>query len=463
MKVFDGQEWTKMGMSDDDQTRVPQVNRRTFLKVGSAAAVSAVGGLEGILASQTAPAHAQGTKLHLLHWVDFVPEGDVELKRQIAEYSKQMKVEITFETINANDLQTRITGAIWAGTGADIILMLHNWPHLYQTALADVSDLCEWKRKDQGDYYGQSEAAARVEGRWLALPYGITGLLITYRRSWFAEAGATQPPKTLDEYRKVGAALKKRGRPVGQTLGHTFGDAPTWSYPLLWAFGSAETDQTGKKVVLDPKGTIESVKWMVAFWKEACDEGGLAWDDTNNNRAFHAGEISATLNAPSIYLLAKRKAEGITDEKGRPMWMDISHFPIPDGPAGPTPRYHLAFSHAVMKYSKNQQAAKDLLKWLHSKEQFGKWFEIEAGFTVGATSFWEKHPMWEKTDEALKPFRTAGRVSRMIGHAGPASAKATEVYSKYIITDMYAKAVQGMPPEEAVRWAESELKKIYEG
>jgi len=26
---------------------------------------------------------------------------------------------------------------------------------------------------------------------------------------------------------------------------------------------------------------------------------------------------------------------------------------------------------------------------------------------------------------------------------------------------MYAKAVQGMPAEESVKWAESELKKIY--
>jgi hypothetical protein len=70
---------------------------------------------------------------------------------------------------------------------------------------------------------------------------------------------------------------------------------------------------------------------------------------------------------------------------------------------------------------------------------------------------------WEKTDEALKPFRTAGRGSRMIGYAGSPSAKATEVYSKYIITDMYARAVQGMPPEEAIRWAENELRKVYEG
>jgi multiple sugar transport system substrate-binding protein len=37
------------------------------------------------------------------------------------------------------------------------------------------------------------------------------------------------------------------------------------------------------------------------------------------------------------------------------------------------------------------------------------------------------------------------------------------VVSKYIITDMYAKAVQGMPAEEAVKWAHAELVKIYNG
>ena len=47
--------------------------------------------------------------------------------------------------------------------------------------------------------------------------------------------------------------------------------------------------------------------------------------------------------------------------------------------------------------------------------------------------------------------------------AGPATAAATEAYSKYIIVDMYAKAVQGTKAEDAVKWAEGELKKIYEG
>jgi multiple sugar transport system substrate-binding protein len=214
-------------------------------------------------------------------------------------------------------------------------------------------------------------------------------------------------------------------------------------------------------VVLNSKGTLESVKWMVAFWKEACDEGGIAWDDTGNNQAFYANEISATLNAASIYIMAKRNPDKIRDEQGKPLVLDIGHFPIPDG-THPTPGYHIPSSHALMKYSKNQQTAKDFLRWLHSPERYSKWFETRSGFGVGPTTVWENHPMWDTLDDALKPFRIAARASRMFGFAGPASARAAEVYSKYIITDMYAKAVQGMAPEQAVKWAAAELTKVYE-
>ncbi|HYB70299.1 MAG TPA: extracellular solute-binding protein [Candidatus Bathyarchaeia archaeon] len=450
-----------MPHSRADRPSVHPMNRRAFLR-GAAGGVAAVAGLEGILAARRAPAFGQPVEIRLLQWVDFIPEGDVELRRQLAEYSEQNKMKVTLETINANDLQARITAAIQSGSGPDIIMMLHNWPQLYAGGLADVSDLCEWKAKDQGGFYAHSEAAARSGKRWLALPYSTGGSLIAYRRSWFAEVGAAQPPRTLEEYRKIGTALKKKGKPVGQTLGHTFGDAPTWTYPLVWTFGGAETDPTGKKVVINSKGTVEAVKWMVSFWKEACDEGALAWDDTNNNRAFHANEISATLNGASIYIFAKRNPDKVKDEKGEPMWTDIAHFGIPDGPNGPTAPYFVPFSHGLMKYSKNQKAAKDFLRWLHSKEQFGKWFAVETGYSVGATTSWENHPMWATVDEPLKAFRVAARGSRMIGWAGPSNAKATEVYTKYIITDIFAKAVQGMSPEDAVKWGEAELKKVYE-
>ena len=46
---------------------------------------------------------------------------------------------------------------------------------------------------------------------------------------------------------------------------------------------------------------------------------GLAWDDTNNNHAFHAGDIGITLNGASIYIFAKRNADKIKDGNGEPM------------------------------------------------------------------------------------------------------------------------------------------------
>ncbi len=147
---------------------------------------------------------------------------------------------------------------------------------------------------------------------------------------------------------------------------------------------------------------------MTAFWKDGCDEGGLAWDDTNNNRAFLAGEICATLNGASIYIAAKRSQEKIKDDKGEPLVRDIQHARLPAGPAGSW-SYHTAFAHGVMKYGKNQKLAKDFLKWLHGKEQFGKWFQVAEGFSIGSTKFWEQHPLWATIDEPMKGFRTAAR------------------------------------------------------
>jgi len=439
---------------NSNDTTLSQPDRRTFIKTAGIAA-AAVGGIEGILAARRAPAFAQGTKLHWVRWVDFIPESDVELKRQMPEASKALGAEVVLETINANDLQPRITAAIQSGAGADIFNFQYNWAHLYQNAVVDVSDVAADVSKSEGGFYEIYPPSCQVGGKWLAVPHSIVGNAVSYRKSWLKEVGATQYPKTWED------ALKKKGKPYGQTLGHTFGDAPTFTYCMLWAYGGAETDKTGKKVVLNSKGALDSVKFMQSFWKDCCDEGGLAWDDTNNNRAFHAGEISATLNGASIYIVAKRQKDKIKDEKGEPMFQDIDHAPLPAGPAGA----YLLFlnqSDAVMKYSKNQKLAKDFLRWVHKKENYGKWFTSQEGYSVGATKAWENEPMWGKLDEPLKMFRTAARNTRLFGFAGPSTAKATEAFTKYIVTDMYAKAVQGMKAEDAVKWAEGELKKIYE-
>jgi ABC-type glycerol-3-phosphate transport system substrate-binding protein len=438
-----------------------RIDRRSVLKLsGAGAAAAATGGLAAILASGRAPAYAQETTVHWVRWSDFVPASDQLLRNKLLpEGEKALGIKIKFETINANDIQARVTSSIQSASGPDIILGLNNWPQLYATSLADVSEVAEEIGNAQGGYYDMCKTVGTYQGKWIGVPWAVGGGLVCYRISWLHDIGLEKFPVTWDEWHAAGKKWKAAGHPIGQTLGHTFGDAPGFWYPYLWSWGGKEVEADGKTVALDSKETLDSVKFAIAFWNDCCDPGGFAWDDSSNNRAFLSGTIAATNNGASIYLEAKKKPDTYLTEKGTPMFKDIQHAPLGSGAAG---HFNLPgpFIDMVMGYSPNQKAAKDFLRWIHTKPVFEEWFTSQQGYTCGATKDWEKDPVWN-LDPVLTPFKDLPNTGRLTGYAGPPNQKAAEVQTKYIIVDMYAKAVQGMAPEDAVKWATGELKKVY--
>jgi multiple sugar transport system substrate-binding protein len=441
-----------------------RIDRRRLLQLSGAGAIAARtgGGIAAILASGRAPAYAQETTIHWLKFVDFVPVSDQLLRGKItAECQKALGIKLEIETINGDGVQARITSAIQSGTGPDILMAVSNWAQLYADSVVDVSDVAEEIGKTQGGFFGTARAVANDGTKWIAVPYTILGVLFANRTSWFAEVGygPEKFPQTWDEYRAVGKQLKPKGHPYGQTLAHAFGDGPAFWYPYLWSWGGKEVESDGKTVVLNSKETIESVKFAVPFWKECFDEGALSWDDAGNNRAFLANTISSTSNGASIYLLARSKPETYLTETGKPIKDDVFHAPLPRGPAGQF-SYHVPFSNIIPAYTKNQKAAKDFLRWFQSKEIYGDWFTSQQGFSVGTTKMWEDEKVWQ-VDPVMAPFRTAAESGRFAGYAGPANRAAAEVISKFIIVDMYTKAVQGMPAEDSVKWAHAELVKIH--
>ena len=309
------------------------MRRRTFLKAAGVGVAAA--GIEGILTAQRAPVFAQANTVHILRWNDFVPAADKVLREVYApEVQKALGIKLNVETINANDIPARATSSIQSGNGPDIIMLLNNYPHLYASRGGGRER--GGRRGRQGgrrDLRRRRRSSTGSAGKWVSMPWSMVPALIAYRKSWFDEVGAKTFPKTWEEYHEVGKKLKAAKHPIGQTLGNTFGDAPTFTYPFLWSFGGQEVDAKGK-VVLDSKETVESVRFMAQFWKDAHDEGGLAWDDSNNNRAFLSGDISASLNGASIYVAALNGADKFKTEKGAPLHTDILHAPLPAGPEG---------------------------------------------------------------------------------------------------------------------------------
>ncbi|MBS0241008.1 MAG: extracellular solute-binding protein [Proteobacteria bacterium] len=438
-----------------------RISRRKFMKstaVGAAAAAS--GGMAGILATGRAPAIAQTATVHWLRWNDFVPAADAMLKDTlIPEAEKALGIKMNFERVNGNDLQPRITSAIQSGAGPDIIMLSNNHPHLYKSSLVDVSDICDEIDKSQGGFFTIAKGNSSSKGKWMSVPSNVVGGKIAWRKSWFTEVGAPNGiPGTWEEYRAVGKKLKDAGHPIGQAVAQSFGDPPTFLYPLLWSFGGSELDESGK-VAINSKETIEAIKFMNAFWKDCCDEGGLAWDDSSNNRAFLAGTISATLNGASIYIESLRKPEQYKTEKGTPLKDDIQHAALPAGPKG-TFDSHLYHSHVIPNYSKNQAQAKAFLKWFHTPANYEKWFVTFKGFNTPPTAVWENHKMWTE-DPVMLPYKNAGKTSTLPGWKGESNEKAAEVLSKYTIINMFAAAIKGQSPEDAVKACEAELKKIY--
>ena len=431
------------------------ITRRTFLKGGAGlAGATALSGIPGILAAGQAPAYPKGTKLHMLQWMSTVPAGDKVFLGQAAEFGKQMGVEVEIERIGVNDVRTRTAAGIVTNSGPDIILLDMNWPHLFADGLADVSDVAEAIGQEQGGYYECSRVTAIVDGRWLGVPHHVSGQGMAYREDWFKEADIARPPDTWDEFREVGKKLKAMGRPIGQAFGHSENDPNTFCYAVLWGFGGYEVEPDGKTVALNKGGALGAIRYVVALWKDALDESGLSWDDATNNRAFLSGTLSVTLNSPSIYTVAGEKVPDV--------YKAMNHFLIPKGPAGGRFIQLPTRNAAVMKYSKNQGLAKEFIRWYMAKPQYDAWFQAMNTFAIPPTKIWYNHPLWTK-DPKLTMYRDVIRDARCAGYAGPPTRKASEALAKYIVVDMFAKAIQGVAPEESLKWATQELNKIYTG
>jgi multiple sugar transport system substrate-binding protein len=398
-----------------------------------------------------APAYAQARKLHYLQWTSFVPAADVEVKRQAEAFKKATGIDVTVEMINQNDMAARITAAVESRSGADVIQMNDNQPHLFAAGLADHSALVEELLGDQA--YKWASGAVTVDGVARGVPLFNIGNAIVYRKDVFEELGL-KVPNTWDEYLEVGKVLKNNNLPVGQTLGHTFGDAPTFCYPFLWSFGGQEVDEDGKTVVIDSEGTHKALTFMKEFWEAACDPGGFAWDDTSNNRAFLGQTIGATLNGASIYIVARREADkypGFADK--------LDHFLSPEGPSG---RFHLVGPRAlsIMEHSPNKEAAAEYIRWTSRDDNFDKFMTVNNGYIQGVTPKWENHPVW-KSDPAIAIFATNPRYGRSAGYAGPWNRPSGEVQEKYIIVDMFARAARGEDPKEIAAWGQKELENVY--
>jgi multiple sugar transport system substrate-binding protein len=402
-----------------------------------------------------APGVPAGTKITMTVRAVFVPAANDLLTAQAKKWAEVNKAEATVEVVSLNDLQAKGATAAETGAGPDIMQLWVNAPHQFSEKLIDLTSVAETLGSKYGGWYDVAKEGVVVNGQWKAIPQFFSAHAMNYREDFFKAAGIDKNPETWDQFLEVGKKLKAAKQPpIGLALGHAVGDGNNFLYSLLWSFGGAETDKDGKTVTINSSETLKAVEFVKALYSEAMTPDVTSWDDSSNNRAFTAGQVSATNNAASIYAVVQKDAPDV--------YANMNHFAYPAGPAGKA-QYAEMHSLGVMSYSKNQEAAKDLIAYLMDEAQYAPWLAMGATAAMPLLKSFESKSdaPWNK-DPKLASFKGLGAIGRLPGWRGPSSARAAEAFAKFIIIDMFAQAATGkMAPADAVKWAENELKQIY--
>jgi multiple sugar transport system substrate-binding protein len=330
---------------------------------------------------------------------------------------------------------------------------------VYDNLLMNVSDLVEDLGKQQGGWINLAEEVCKVGKQWKAVPWYYYPYPLVIRTDLIKKAGET-PPDSWDDVLRIGKKMKELGKPVGIQLGHSR-DGNAAMLALLWSYGASITSRDGKKITLNSPETLKTIEFMTRLFKEAMPEDIVSWDDAANNRAFLAGTCSMTFNSPSIYKTAMGKGIKV-EETGEPLAEAMEHILPPRGPKG---RFAFAdtLSLGIWKFSKNGDLAKEFIKFHFQQSQFNKFLDVAVGYNTPFLKSYRNHPVFT-SDPRVNYVGKIAEFEHTLGYPGPVTAQAQQIWDLYIITDMFAFAVTGRKsPQEAVQWAESEIKAIYEG
>jgi multiple sugar transport system substrate-binding protein len=272
-----------------------------------------------------------------------------------------------------------------------------------------------------------------------------------YNMTHFKQAGV-QPPKTWDDLLRVGKILKKAGHPVGIAISHcTDSNISFWS--VLWANGGKVLEKDGKTPAINSDAAAKVVEWYKELYAEAMEPEVLSWDNSSNNRFLLSGKGSWIHNPISAYVAAAVKKMPIADE--------INHHNNPAGPAG----IHVATnvnSLAIWKFSKHVPLAKDFIKFLFQKENYDSFIAGGSAFNQPPLKAFAGHPIWASNPKYAMLPKEAEYVHEQGWPARPNGAVQLIVVN-YILPDIVAKAVNGMPTKRALAWGEDQVRLALQG
>lgn len=395
---------------------------------------------------------AQGKVLTVLAEDHWSPSFNPELKKQVADWAKMKGVEARVDFISSRVVPIKMAGEAESKKGHDLVYLYRFDPALFKENLVAMDDVAKALEKENGPWREGGRYLNFLDGHWYGIPYfGYLWPAVINTQHW--KTAGLDPDKagqlTWDQFLEVAKKLKEVGHPVAAAISEDF-DSDSFLYPMLWSFGGRTVDEQGKVIANSPqtRAMFEYLKKLYPYMPPEVK----GWGGADNNVFMHSGMGSWTINPATIWSVAKLK--------NLPVVSQLDHALLPSGPAG---RYIATWdiSLGIWNFSPNVELAKDLIRYLLTKDNFYKQVSASLGVNQPYFERFSEHPIYRQ-ERVLRNLEPMPKTAHPFAWpARPGSGTQIEI-NTHVLAVAAQKYISGDATlDEAVSWLDRSLKLIH--
>ena len=435
-----------------------KITRRKFVKL-TGGAVAAAGMTSAFLFPQRAL--AQQKTLKIVQWSHFVPGYDKWFDNTFTkEWGAKNNTNVIVDHIAINVINARAAAEVAAKKGHDLFMFLAP-PAAYEKQVIDHREVYEEVQRKHGKMIPLAVKSTfnPKTKKFFAFSDSYVPDPGNYRKDLWSQVGYPNGPDTYNDLLVGSKRIKQKfGNPCGIGLSQEL-DTNMAMRAVLWSFGGAEQNEAGQ-VTLYSKQTIDAVKFVRELYRQCETAEVFSWDPSSNNRGILSGKLSFVQNAISV----TRSAEKDNPEMSK----QIQLTPALKGPVRRIAAEHVMSCYAIWDFAENKESAKQFLVDL--VDNFSTAFNASEFYNFPC--FPATVPDIQKrlgNDPKAVPndkYKVLGGVlnwATNVGYPGYASAAIDEAFNTFVLATMFAKAARGeMTPEDAVRAADTEMRRIFD-
>jgi len=196
-------------------------------------------------------------------------EEKVLLEQVIPKFeSANPSIKIHATRMPTENLDQQVLTAAAGGTPPDVMRMDNTWVSnmAKQGALQEISDFPEAQAILDNSFKGTVDTNL-YQGKYYGVPLDTNTRVAIYNKELLTKAGASEPPKTIDELVALARNIKGQGKYSGITIGGT----NVWDFSAwFWTLGGKYTDDAYSKATgyLNGEASVKALDTIYGWYKE---------------------------------------------------------------------------------------------------------------------------------------------------------------------------------------------------